>query len=176
MSPFKHKSKQYSRRWNAASHLVLFCLHMWLIWVEYHFYSLEFAWRQWPDADRAYSIPKSVYGCPDQSKNQWIEGYMDFRDKLSEGAFLLEETLGPIRPEHNLFTIVGPSQSDGFRISFCSKKKRSGLREVNRDTEWPRGNYAIFHHNLGCPEGRRKVRHSIRKHVFCLSKTRVQMI
>ena len=127
----------------------------------------EFAWRQWPDADRAYSIPKSVYGCPDQTKNQWIEGYMDFRNKLSERAVLLEETLGPITPEHNLFTI-GPFQSDGFRLSFCSKKKRSGLREENRDAEWPRGNYAIFHHNWGCPEGRRKVSHVIRKHAFCM--------
>ena len=117
---------------------------------------LEFAWRQWPD-DSRYSIPKSVYGCPEPSVNKWVEGYIDFKFKNDDDTVLIEKTLGPITQEKTLNTI-GPFQSDGFRLSFCSKNNLSVPRESNRDTEWPRGNYAIFLLDFSdsCPEGKRK--------------------
>ena len=117
---------------------------------------LEFAWRQWPD-DSRYSIPKSVYGCPEQSLNKWVEGYIDIRFQSDDDTVLMEKTLGPITQEKTLYTI-GPFQPDGFRLSFCSKNNLSVPRESNRDTEWPRGNYAIFLLDFSdsCPEGKRK--------------------
>ena len=112
---------------------------------------LEFAWRQWPDYE-AYSIPKSVYGCPEQSVNEWAEGYIDFKVKEEEETVLLEKSLGQVTKEKNLLTI-GPYQSDGFRLSFCTKRQQIGTGESDRNKEWPRGNYAIFGLNELCPKG-----------------------
>ena len=120
------------------------------------FVRLEFAWRQWPD-DRAYSIPKSVYGCPEQSVNEWVEGYIIIKIEMVRNMALIEKTLGRLTQENNLYT-SGPIQSDGYRLSFCSKKKHSETGDINRDAEWPRGNYAIFKHRFNvCPEGKRTV-------------------
>ena len=102
----------------------------------------------------------SVYGCPDQSVNKWAQGYIDIKNTMDYDGVLMEKTLGPVTPEKNLFTI-GPFQSDGFRLSFCSKQNiQYGTREPNSDTEWPRGNYAIFLQNktdVTCPKGQEKI-------------------
>ena len=118
---------------------------------------VEFAWRQWPD-DTSYSIPMSVYGCPEQSVNKWAQGYLDVKNRMESDSILMEKTLGPLLPEKNLFT-MGPFQSDGFRLSFCSKRAQFQTRELNRDKEWPLGNYAILKQNMSspCPEGKTHV-------------------
>ena len=83
-----------------------------------------------------------------------MDGYIDVKITDDVNMIFIEKTLGPIKQETNPFTI-GPFQSDGFRLSFCSNKKLSpGTRESNRNKEWPRGNYAIFaQEKFICPEG-----------------------
>ena len=89
--------------------------------------------------------------------NEWVDGYIYIKSKVDGSMTLMEKTLGRLTQENNLNTI-GPFPSDGYRLSFCSKKAHSGTREINRDAEWPRGNYAIFKHaSNDCPEGKKTV-------------------
>ena len=86
--------------------------------------------------------------------NDWVEGYIDIKSKIDGNMALIEKTHGRLTQENNLYTI-GPIQSDGYRLSFCSKQTHSGTVEINRDAEWPRGNYAIFKQAFNvCPEGK----------------------
>ena len=80
---------------------------------------------------------------------------MDFKVAVDYDIRLKEKTRGYITKEQNILTL-GPFQSDGFRLSFCTKRQ-IGTRDTISDKEWPRGSYSIFaRESHKCPEGKRK--------------------
>ena len=90
----------------------------------------------------------SVYGCPEQKLNHWIQTSITIRgiDNLK----LLDN-------KEKLFTL-GPFEKGGFQLHFCTKIHESNSAtkssiNTEKSAEWPRGDYMVFSHSGNCPKG-----------------------
>ena len=111
------------------------------------------SWKRWPDGD--YSIPMSIYGCPEQEINKWSHGYINFTMD-SDSAQLIryingEKMRHQFWDEMNFF-LLGPYGKRVIQMNFCSKQTFNGKLKGG---EWPRGSYAVFSNDgQSCPYGR----------------------
>ena len=101
---------------------------------------------EWPPAN--YALPKSIYGCPDPSINNWHNGYMNISFK--ESIALSESYIGRIgwnEVDLNVIELLGPYGSHSIQLNFCSKRE-------NGSFEWsPSGQYGVYGTVDGCPQG-----------------------
>ena len=72
-------------------------------------FSVEYR-RSWPAGD--YSIPMSIYGCPDPDVNTWEYGYINISFK------------NPIMVETSPY-VMGPFGVDVYQTTFCTMVDRA---------------------------------------------------
>ena len=101
---------------------------------------------EWPPG--SYALPKSIYGCPAPSINNWHNGYMNISFK--ESIALLESYIGRLgwnEVDLNVIELLGPYGSHSIQLNFCSKRE-------NGSFEWPpSGQYGVYGTEDGCPQG-----------------------
>ena len=110
------------------------------------------SWKRWPDGD--YSIPMSIYGCPEQEINNWIHSFINITLTAQTTIHYIK---GAVEDEYitwqaHDFLLLGPYGSNTVQMNFCSKLSISGKL---KGVEWPRGLYAVYSNDRNsCPEGK----------------------
>ena len=125
------------------------------------FSSLGNSWRRWPQGK--YSIPMSIYGCPDQELNNWSHGSYNITISTDYTYDLegVNETGSKFLWDKSDLLLLGPFGTNTFQINFCTRDKsasapdtkhlyedESGQRIYLELAEWPRGDYGIFNANV----------------------------
>ena len=106
---------------------------------------------RWPQGE--YSLPKSVYGCPDkgQESDTWHYGYMKIGFKQTIQLF--ESSLGEVgwkNTEFGFLELLGPYGPHSIQLNFCTRVNGCD----NNVTLWPSGRYGIYGTKQGCPSGK----------------------
>ena len=110
---------------------------------------------RWPAGH--YSLPMSVYGCPDPAVNNWLPGYMNVMFKQTIDLF--ETSIGRIgwlKPNlwHNymlnVLELLGPYGAHSIQLNFCTHVHHKN----DNFTEWPSGQYSVYGTEYDCPSGK----------------------
>ena len=121
------------------------------------------SWRKWPEG--SYSIPMSIYGCPDQELNNWKHGSFNITLSTEYPYDLmgLHENSTIFRWKKRDLLLLGPFGEYTFQLNVCTKNKYQHLQDIEDGNdwgyvykdgngneiyldvgEWPRGEYIIF--------------------------------
>ena len=93
----------------------------------------------------------SIYGCPEQSINQWSHAYINLTLDDKNGDRKLQRPLNKNYRTWGDFILLGPYGRNFIQLNFCSKTSHVGSK---KGVEWPRGTYGVYSNDgKTCPKG-----------------------